>query len=309
MLRKLKLFVVKAISEFSRKRGKIDNHVPILCYHRVLPEFIENVNDPIYTVLPEQFESQMAFLVQEGFHTLSLTEFAAAARGLRPLNKPSVLITFDDGYADNYAVAWPIAKRSNIKINLFICTAYQGQSDPIIMTKNGYRSLTDFAYSEAEPPGVQAHIKKFPQLWRPLNWEELAVMRDAGVEIAFHSHTHRNLALFPPQELTNDLSTGLFIFERELGYRPKFLALPYGGYETCTPTVLETLKGFGVEFVFTTHLGRALLPCNQLLFPRLVVYQQDDLTTFQHKLFGGYDWLEPLYRLIHLTGLDRSHRY
>jgi peptidoglycan/xylan/chitin deacetylase (PgdA/CDA1 family) len=134
-------------------------------------------------------------------------------------------------------------------------------------------------------------------------------MRDAGVEIAFHSHTQRNLASLPLQELTNDLSAGLFIFERELGCRPKFLALPYGGYDTATPAVLSTLRGFDLEFILATHVGRALLPGDQLLFPRLLVYQQDNLATFQHKLFGGYDWLRPLTRLIHLTRLDSSHRY
>lgn len=303
MLRKLKLLVVQAISEFSRKRRKIDNHVPILCYHRVLPEFIEDVNDPIYTVLPEQFESQMAFLVQEGFHTLSLTEFAAAARGLRPLTKPSVLITFDDGYADNYLIAWPIAKKYQISLNLFICTAYQGQPHPLIMTLNGYRLLNDFSRLEAEPPDLAAHIRKFPHLWRPLTWEELAVMKEAGVEIALHSHAHGDFALLPPQELADDIATGLNIFESNLGYRPQGFALPYGGYHTFTLPILEILQGFGLEFIFSTQIGRPRLPHQRRVFPRLLVYQQDNLTNFQHKLYGAYDWLGKILRLEHTLGM------
>jgi peptidoglycan/xylan/chitin deacetylase (PgdA/CDA1 family) len=309
MVRKLKVLVAQRVSELLVKLPKLDHYVPILCYHRVLPEFIEDVNDPIYTVLPEQFESQMDFLAQEGFHTLSLTEFAATARGLRPLAKRSVLVTFDDGYADNYAVAWPIAKKFNVTLNLFICTAYQGQPHPLIMTRNGYRLLSDFSRLEAGPPDLASHIKKFPELWRSLTWQELAIMRDDGVEIALHSHAHRDFALLDPRELAQEITTGIDIFTKELGYRPKFFALPYGGYYTSTPAVLEILKGFGLEFIFSTHIGRPRLPCPRLVFPRLQILQQDDLAVFQRKLDGGYDWLGPIYRLIQLTGLDRPHRY
>jgi peptidoglycan/xylan/chitin deacetylase (PgdA/CDA1 family) len=305
MVRKLKILVAQRVSELLGKQPKLDHYVPILCYHRVLPEFIEDVNDPIYTVLPEQFESQMAFLAQGEFHTLSLSEFAATTRGLRPLAKRSVLVTFDDGYADNYAVAWPIAKKFKVTLNLFICTAYQGQPHPVIMTRNGYRSPN----LEDEQPELASHIKKFPELWRPLTWQELAIMRDEGVEIALHSHTHPDFALLAPQELAQEIATGIKIFTKELGYRPKFFALPYGGYYTSRPAVLEILRGFGLEFIFSTHIGRPRLPCPRPVFPRLQVLQQDDLAVFQRKLDGGYDWLGPIHCLIQLAGLDRSHRY
>lgn len=300
MVRKFKLFLASKISEFSSQRQHLDKFTPIFCYHRILPEFIEDVNNPIYTLLPEQFESQMAFLAEQGFNSLSLQEFADIVRGSRSLEKPSVLITFDDGYADNYSIAWPIANKYKIKLNLFICTSNIGSTDSILFYNDGYLSA-----KVPEPNGgireVQAHIRDFPHLWRPLNWQELREMRESGTQIGFHSHRHRRLPLLTQEELVNDITTGLGVFESNLGYRPRFFALPYGGYDSYNSQVIAALQGFALDFIFTTHSGRARIPSAQTIFPRFLVYQQDNLVLFQRKILGGYDWLGPIEWLEHLT--------
>jgi peptidoglycan/xylan/chitin deacetylase (PgdA/CDA1 family) len=300
-MRKLKLFLASKISDFFVKRQNLDGFLPIFCYHRVLPDFIEAVNDPIYTLLPDQFESQMAFLAEEGFNSLSLQEVADIARGSYPLKKRSVLITFDDGYADNYYIAWPIAKKYGIKLNLFICTSNIGTIDPILFYNDGYLTTKVSEPAEGGISKVQSHIHDFPHLWRPLNWQELHTMKDAGVQIGFHSHGHRRLSLLTQEELVNDITTGLEVFETKLGYRPQFCAFPYGGYDSYNPSILAVLRRFGLDFNFATHLGRAKLPSAQPIFPRFLVYQQDNLAIFQRKIFGGYDWLRPIQWLEHLT--------
>ena len=65
----------------------------------------------------------MSLLAREGFTSLTLKEFSEAARGARPLPRRSALITFDDGFVDNYLLAWPIAREFGIKLNLFLCTS------------------------------------------------------------------------------------------------------------------------------------------------------------------------------------------
>lgn len=300
--RKLKLTLARAATwimwQLNPKKRDPGHRIPVLCYHRVLPDFVES-DEPIYAVSPEQFEAQMAFLAQEGFNSLSLQEFADLTRGARPASKRSVLITFDDGYADNYAMAWPIAKKYHIKINLFICTDYVGQAHPIFMRKDGYLVLKNSGLGREDRPGWQSHLRKFPQLWRPLTWAELREMRAAGVQIGFHSHSHRNLALLTPEELGSDIATGLAILERELGERPGCFALPYGWYDSYNPEVLAVLKNFGLDLIFAAHPGRFQPPAAEPVCPRLTIYQDDSLATFQRKIFGGYDWLEPILRLKH----------
>jgi peptidoglycan/xylan/chitin deacetylase (PgdA/CDA1 family) len=269
------------------------NCIPGLCYHRVLPEFVET-GAPIYTILPEQFEAQMAFLAGEGFVSLSLPEYAEIARGLRPAPRRAVLITFDDGYADNYDIAWTIAKKYRITLNLFLCTGLIGENHPVVMTKHGYVLLKNRMMKGVDRTDVREHIQKFPELWRPLNWQELGEMKDAGVHFGFHSHSHRNLALLPTFDLVADLAGGLEMFERRWGYRPQSIALPYGGDDAYTTETISVLRQFNLEIILGTHFGRARLPCHQPVLPRLTIYQSDDLATFQRKLFGAYDWLDPL---------------
>ena len=259
----------------------------------MLPEYHED-NNPIYSILPEEFESQMAFLREAGIRSLSLQEYGEVARGLRPAEGSSIVVTFDDGYADNYRIAWPIAKKYNIKINLFVCTQYAGLERPIVMKKDGYLTLSRCARSMEVGARVHSHISKFPHLWRPLTWQELHTMKDAGVEIGFHSHSHRQLALLNPEEITSDLYQGMTIFEKHLGSRPQFFAIPYGGYESYNPQVIAVLKRFGLDFIFAAHLGRANLPSAQTIFPRLSIYQEDNLAIFQRKILGEYDWMGDL---------------
>jgi len=260
-MRKLKLLLARAITrlawQLGYRRRPSAGYVPVLCYHRVLPELLEDENNPVYTLLPEQFEAQLAFLVQEGFVSLSLDEFGEMARGLKPAPSRVVLLTFDDGYADFHAVAWPLAQKYNVKLNLFISTGLIGQSGPVIMTQNGYR------FHSGEGPSLyyQGHLEKFPHLWRPLTWEEVREMGRTGVGFGLHGHTHRNLVDLDKTELVEELSAGVRAFRHHLGYSPRFFALPYGDY-------------------------------GKRVFPRICIHQQDSLETLRMKLLGAYDWLE-----------------
>jgi peptidoglycan/xylan/chitin deacetylase (PgdA/CDA1 family) len=302
--RNIKISLARAASwitwQLANKPHSTGNRIPVLIYHRVLPEYLEDSN-PIYTILPEQFASQMAFLREAGVKSLSLQEYAEIARGLRRPPERSVLITFDDGYADNYSIAWPVATEYGMKINLFICTQLVGVPRPMVMMPDGYITPSDSAWSREVGERVQSHLKKFPRLWRPLTWEELAEMKSSGVELAFHSHSHRNLTLVTSEEIAADITTGSAIFEKHLGYRPQFFAYPYGGYEAYNFQVTATLERFGLKLIFAAHLGRAKVPSAQTVFQRISIYQEDNLAVFQRKVFGHYDWLGQIQWLERLT--------
>ncbi|HKX27323.1 MAG TPA: polysaccharide deacetylase family protein [Blastocatellia bacterium] len=253
-----------------------DRRVPVLCYHRVLPELAEG-EKPVYTLTPEEFASQMAFLAAQGFRSLSFDEYAGFDQGRAEPPARAVLVTFDDGYADSYHFGWKIATHYGIKLNLLLCTGL-------------IEGTTPSTYGEL-PPQAQAHREKYPHLWKPLDWSEIQQMAESGVGIGFHSHSHRNYGQITANEIAEDLAVGLNLLDLKLGVRPKAFAFPDGSASTYNPAVIFLMRSCGLELIFTTHLGRTLLGDNNNLFSRLVVYQGDDLEVFQRKLFGAYDWL------------------
>lgn len=300
-MRKFKLLLARAGTrlawELFYQRRRPDLRIPILCYHRVLPELIEDADDPLYTLLPEQFEAQMAFLAAEGFTAISLQEFGELATGAQPVRPRTVVVTFDDGFADLHEVAWPLARTYGIKLNLFVSTGFIGEANPVVMTKDGYR-VHD---KENETLYYQPHLEKFPSLWRPLTWQQLGEMSRSGVHFGFHGHHHRDLTHLNRDAIVQEIAPGMEVFRQRLGLAPKFFALPYGGYGTNLPELVALLREMGLEFIFTVRWGRARLPSKQRVFPRLYIHQQDTLETFRQKLCGAYDWLGPVEHLVHLA--------
>jgi peptidoglycan/xylan/chitin deacetylase (PgdA/CDA1 family) len=267
---------VAAFSGFSSHHEATGARVPVLCYHRVLPGLKEG-EKPLYTLTPEEFAGQMDFLARRGFRSLSLEEYAFFARGGPAPPERAVLVTFDDGYADGYHQAWAIAMRHAIKINLFVCTGLIEKDLP-----QTHGELT---------PEARANREQYPELWRPLTWLEINRMAENGVGIGFHSHGHRNFGQMTAAEVTEDLATGLRLFDRRLGLHPRAFAFPGGGSGTYNAEIVSLLRNHGLELLFTTRLGRTHLGSDEVLFSRLVIYQDDDLEVFGRKLLGAYDWL------------------
>jgi peptidoglycan/xylan/chitin deacetylase (PgdA/CDA1 family) len=234
-------------------------------------------------VTPEQFSSQMSMLASEGFTSLTLEEFSAAVTGARDIPDRSMLVTFDDGFADNYTVAWPIARQFGIKLNLFICTGL-------------VEGLPLKVFEPESYPG-RASKAEFTDLWQPLSWDQLIEMAAGGVGLGFHSHAHRNIGGMSATEVAADAATGIAIFARHLGARPAFFAFPFGHFGSYSPEAMAVLSNHGPKLFFTTELGRTPLREANKLFSRIVIHPEDDLDSFRRKLYGGYDWVGKVRRL------------
>jgi peptidoglycan/xylan/chitin deacetylase (PgdA/CDA1 family) len=251
----------------------------VLCYHRVLPRSSAAAPPPAYAVTPEQFRNQMSLLAREGFTSLTLKEFSEAARGARALPPRSALITFDDGFIDNYLLAWPIAREFAIKLNLFLCTS--------LLAREQVEAFSRPSVADG------ANRKEFPHLWQPLTWAQVREMGAAEVGVGFHSHTHRNLGKLSSAEITEDAAKGLALFAAELGVAPECFAFPYGHYGSYSEEAISALKEQGLEMFFTTELGRTP-PHSVKPISRIVVHPEDDMQSFRRKLYGGYDWVGKL---------------
>ncbi len=126
-------------------------------YHR----FVNQVRRPDTEITPQMFEQQMQELKNRGISVIGMQDFLAWKRGEKNIPPRSAVITFDDGWKSQYEVAWSIMKKFGYPFTLFIYT--EG-------VRGGH-----FGGGEA------------------ITWEQLAEMRDAGVDIQAHTETHQDL--------------------------------------------------------------------------------------------------------------------
>lgn len=263
----------------SRGSKVIGKRIPVLCYHRVLPEYIES-DIPIYSLLPEQFADHMQFLAEQGFTSLSLNEYDQLIKGQMLLPERGVLVTFDDGFADFYLQALPISQRYGIKLNLFFSTGF---------IQDGVADIYDKL-----PMQARTHKEKYPELWRALTWNEIRDMSAAGVGLGFHGYTHRKFAKLSSEEMRQEFKLSLSECHHQLNYQLRYFAFPHGSQDSYNNESILIAKKFGCELIFSTNSSRTPIDSTTDLISRLVIYQEDDRLSFALKLFGGYDWVGKL---------------
>ena len=109
-----------------RKRSTNPNNLIILAYHRVMPEIDDfQFDNKLISATPSQFEWQVKY-IKSNYNLISFEHLAFLRRSGQPLPERSIIITFDDGFDDNYLYAYPILEKYNAKATFFISTDYIG---------------------------------------------------------------------------------------------------------------------------------------------------------------------------------------
>jgi sugar transferase (PEP-CTERM/EpsH1 system associated) len=105
-------------------RWLVPNDLTILTYHRILPSHLKASVFNLPMIVDKQvFERQMATLASE-YSPVSLAQAISGLRGEKALPDRAVLVTFDDGYRDNYLYAYPILKKYGIPATIFVATQH-----------------------------------------------------------------------------------------------------------------------------------------------------------------------------------------
>jgi peptidoglycan/xylan/chitin deacetylase (PgdA/CDA1 family) len=131
MLRTVKWAVKQTGAGFLYRAGVFERtprpQLTVLGYHRVVDERLpDHATSPLgMIVTPRTFERQLGYAGRR-YRMVSLAEIEAAADGRRPLPARAAFVTFDDGWEDNYRVAFPILSRLGIPAAVFVTTDYVG---------------------------------------------------------------------------------------------------------------------------------------------------------------------------------------
>lgn len=167
----------------------------ILCYHRI-------GEADVLTTTPDNFQRDLEYL-QKHFQCLSLPELCARLQS-GALKQPTAVVTFDDGYRDNFTLAAPLLKAAQIPATFFVSTGFMGTE-----------KVFDHDKSEA---------RDFPKL----TWDDLRTLQNDGFEIGSHTVHHADMGALPQEKLQSELADSLAMLNRELGERPRAFAFPYG---------------------------------------------------------------------------------
>jgi len=163
--------------------------VPILMYHYLsAPPPGANIYRRDLSVSPEQFDAQLRYLKQHGYHTVSLRDLLYALnRGWDLPDKP-IILTFDDGYADNYTNAFPILRKYGFTATFFVLTRFVDEEHP------GY--LTWLQIREMSRAGMEfgSHSKDHPDLRR--RNRDFLIWQILGSKQSIEDHTRRPLFAF-----------------------------------------------------------------------------------------------------------------
>lgn len=215
--------------------------LPVLMYHHVSP------NPGLVTLSPEAFRQQMQRLVQDGWTTVGCRELEEFFAG-RPLPRKSVMLTFDDGYLDNFIHAHPILAEFGLHAVLFVVTGWIGGGE----VRRGTPDCPD--HNECKRRIAAGETDSVM-----LRWSEIEAMRQVGT-FEFHSHTHshtrwdKQLPDGPARvaALADDLSASRATLRAQLGIDDRHLCWPQGYYQA---DYVEAAGRLGFDHCYTTTPG------------------------------------------------------
>lgn len=132
-----------------------------------------------HTVEPVSFEEKLQFLAANRYRTLDGEEFRACIAGEKPIPERSIVLTFDDGRASLWTVAFPLLRKYGFKAISFIIPGLTPENAPASKTYDDY-----IAHRASSQDLLAREQSSFPLC----SWHEIRVMHDSGV-IDFQSHT------------------------------------------------------------------------------------------------------------------------
>ncbi len=207
--------------------------VIVLNYHK-----IDNMNISL-SVLPKDFEAQMKYLKENNFHTITPDELYSALSGSTELPENPVLITFDDGYEDNYVYAYPILQKYGFKGTIFVITSF-----------------------------LDKNMKNY------VTWEQAEEMEASGtISIQSHTVTHSSMTELSDEQLRHELADSKQAIESHLNKPIHFIAYPTGTYNL---HIAQLVKEAGYDGAFTIKYGNVDKASNLYAIERIPVFHTEN---------------------------------
>ena len=197
------------------------------------------------SVTPPNFEAQLAYLQSEGYTSIALDDLTYHLAGLRELPAKPIILTFDDGYADNYTYAFPLLQKYGFQATFAIVTEPIDFGDPNYMT-----------------------------------WDQVKEMYAAGMDFASHTRHHLDLRNRDLDFLRDQIVFSKEAIEYRLQEPIRYFVYPAGLYDQAVIDVLQAADFWGA---LTTQYGAEYRYEARFEMPRIRMRGEDDLEAFKLK--------------------------
>lgn len=240
--------------------------IPVICYHKIGVAPKEDPRPALF-IKPLQFKLQMFLIKIFRYKTINPEELLKFIRGEKISIKKPILITFDDGYKNNFTNAFPILRRMGLSATIFICSGFIGKENAIFENEKVIEG-------------------KMPEDY--LDEEDILIMSENGISFGSHSVNHYYLDKIEAQNLENEIVLSKQNLEKLINKKIHFFSYPYGRYNDAT---IDSLKEAGYLGAFTIKRGKIGKGDNPYELKRLVIkgYNRkfNFLSTFEflYKLF------------------------
>jgi len=252
---------VQAVYESARMKRIYPQHIPVLMYHRI-PESPSSSPNRIF-VTKDNFEKHLIFLKENNFTTLTFLDYQDFAQGRRSVAefpKRPIILTFDDGYADNYTNALPL------------------------MQKYGFKGVL-YLLGSTTPDHNAWDVAQGDELFPLLTQAQRQVFVKAGWEIGAHTLTHRKLTILWQEDAFREISQSKKLLEDSLSTRVISFAYPYGDYNY---DIKKLVQDCGFTFAVATDSGGLHLEDDRFAIFRVNIFPEETRSSLRKKTTAWY---------------------
>jgi peptidoglycan/xylan/chitin deacetylase (PgdA/CDA1 family) len=189
----------------------------VLYYHRV-------GGRDVWTKPIEEFRYELAYL-KSRYECISFRELCERLEADKPLQRRSVVITFDDGYRDNFTEAVPALIDAGLTATFFVATGF-------IETER------EFPHDLRALERGDIERLNFPKL----RWEDLRSMEIQGFEIGSHTVQHTNMGSADKLTIECEVKDSLAALNRQLGEKPRAFSFPWGKPQDLSEYAIEVAR-------------------------------------------------------------------
>lgn len=239
--------------------------IPVIMYHRVIKDKSEGGVHGIYVTI-EDFEKHLKYLKDNNYQTVTFKDLANNGYKHRfDRGNKFVILTFDDGYEDNYKYAFPLLKKYGFKSIIYL--------------------LSHLDYNKWDVDVKENPEKKF----KLMDYKMIKEMEEYGIEFGGHTKTHQKLAELSFDEAAEEIYENKVALEDKLGHPLISFAYPYGSLNKNAKTLAENC---GYQFAVATDSGDVCFSTDLFQIRRIGIFSTNSFLTFKRKVSGKYNFIK-----------------